>query len=392
MYKKIISVVLIIMCMFSFSNVNAASQSNFIDLQAYDKVYTMSEDSDVSLPFIKIFTDKATYDKDITKSGLSIASKGIELNKNIKGVQVIGSNDTVQIAGTLEYAVIFAANVEITGTIEKDVLIFAQSVFITENAKIGGDVVIVANEIDLKGNVAGNFIASATSMTMEGNVEKDFRVSSETLEFGEATVGNNIYIETNSELDLSDRYENAVVNKIQTSVLSEDEKKEQTLNTVYKSAIAIALFTLTYVIIKKISPNLFIDISNKVKDNSSYAIIVGVLSLVTIPIVLMLLVMLSIFGLSAITMPLLVAYIAIVIVTIALAKFITGAVIYELVKDKLKVDTKLKEVATLIGIYAGLYILCNIPRIASIMIMATILVSAGIVVTAITKKNKEGKV
>lgn len=388
MYKKIISVVLIIMCMFSFSNVNAASQSNFIDLQAYDKVYTMSEDSDVSLPFIKIFTDKATYDKDITKSGLSIASKGIELNKNIKGVQVIGSNDTVQIAGTLEYAVIFAANVEITGTIEKDVLIFAQSVFITENAKIGGDVVIVANEIDLKGNVAGNFIASATSMTMEGNVEKDFRVSSETLEFGEATVGNNIYIETNSELDLSDRYENAVVNKIQTSVLSEDEKKEQTLNTVYKSAIAIALFTLTYVIIKKISPNLFTNISNKVKDNSSYAIIVGVLSLVTIPIVLMLLIILSIFGLSAITMPLLVAYISIVIVTIALAKFITGAVIYELVKDKLKVDTKLKEVATLIGIYAGLYILCNIPRIASIMIMATILVSAGIVVTAITKKKQ----
>lgn len=388
MYKKIISVVLIIMCMFSFSNVNAASQSNFIDLQAYDKVYTMSEDSDVSLPFIKIFTDKATYDKDITKSGLSIASKGIELNKNIKGVQVIGSNDTVQVAGTLEYAVIFAANVEITGTIEKDVLIFAQSVFITENAKIGGDVVIVANEIDLKGNVAGNFIASATSMTMEGNVEKDFRVSSETLEFGEATVGNNIYIETNSELDLSDRYENAVVNKIQTSVLSEDEKKEQTLNTVYKSAIAIALFTLTYVIIKKISPNLFTNISNKVKDNSSYAIIVGVLSLVTIPIVLMLLIMLSIFGLSAITMPLLVAYISIVIVTIALAKFITGAVIYELVKDKLKVDTKLKEVATLIGIYAGLYILCNIPRIASIMIMATILVSAGIVVTAITKKKQ----
>lgn len=388
MYKKIISVVLIIMCMFSFSNVNAASQSNFIDLQAYDKVYTMSEDSDVSLPFIKIFTDKATYDKDITKSGLSIASKGIELNKNIKGVQVIGSNDTVQVAGTLEYAVIFAANVEITGTIEKDVLIFAQSVFITENAKIGGDVVIVANEIDLKGNVAGNFIASATSMTMEGNVEKDFRVSSETLEFGEATVGNNIYIETNSELDLSDRYENAVVNKIQTGVLSEDEKKEQTLNTVYKSAIAIALFTLTYVIIKKISPNLFTNISNKVKDNSSYAIIVGVLSLVTIPIVLMLLIMLSIFGLSAITMPLLVAYISIVIVTIALAKFITGAVIYELVKDKLKVDTKLKEVATLIGIYAGLYILCNIPRIASIMIMATILVSAGIVVTAITKKKQ----
>ena len=158
---------------------------------------------------------------------------------------------------------------------------------------------------------------------------------------------------------------------------------------VYKCIIAIALFTITNMIIKKINPNLFTNMTNKVKSNSTYAIILGVLSLVTIPLVIFLLVILSAFGLSAVTMPLFVAYIALIIITISLAKFITGSVLYEYVKEKAKVDTKLKEIATLIGIFAGIYILCNIPYIAGIMTMATVLFSAASVITAMTKKNKE---
>lgn len=391
MYKKIICIVLTLICIFSFTSVNAATEYNFIDLQAYSNIYKMSEESDVSLPFVKIFADKATYDKNVTKSGLSIASKGINMSQSIQGIQAVFSNDTVLIDGSLEYGIIFATNVEITGTIEKDVLIFAESVFITESAKIGGDVVIMANTVDLKGNVAGNFIADSSNMTMQGTVGKDFRVCSESMEFGEAKVGQNIYIETNSEIDLSDKYENAVVNKIQTRVVSEAEKRQQNLNKIYKCVIAVALFTVTNMIIKKINPNVFANMMNKFKEHSSYAIIVGVLLLVTIPIVVMLLLLLSAFGLYSVTMPLFVAYIALIILVISLAKFITGSVIYEYVKDKLKVDTRLKEVSTLIGIYAGIYILCNIPYISNIMTMATILISAGIVMTAITKKNRTKK-
>ena len=389
MYKKVICIAFALLCIFSLTTVNAATQSNFIDLQAYNEIYKMSEESDVSLPFIKVFSEKAIYDKPITKSGLSIASKGISTNQNIGGVQTIISNDTVQIDGTLEYAVIMATNVEITGTISKDVLILAESVFITDSATIGGDAIVMAKTTELKGNVVGNFIANSSSFLMNGTVGKDFRVRSENIEFNNYTIGGNIYVETNSDVNLSEKYPEAVVAKFQTNVVTKEEKTQQTLNKVYKCVIAIALFTITNMIIKKINPNLFTNMANKVKNNSTYAIILGVLSLVTIPLVIFLLVILSAFGLSAVTMPLFVAYIALIIITISLAKFITGSVLYEYVKEKAKVDTKLKEIATLIGIFAGIYILCNIPYIAGIMTMATVLFSAASVITAMTKKNKE---
>ena len=389
MYKKIISIALLVLCIFSFTTVNAATQSNFIDLQAYDKIYKMSEDSDVSLPFIKVFTDKALYDKSISKSGISIGYKEINVNQNLQGVQALISNDTVKVDGTLEYAVIMATNVEITGTISKDTLIMADSVFITENATIGGDVVVLAKTIELKGNVLGNFIAKSSNFLMSGNVAKDFRVCSENMQFNEYSIDGNIYVETNSDVNLSEKYKDAIVSKIQTSVITEEEKAQNTLDKVYKCVIAIALFTITNMIIKKISPTLFTNIANKVKNNSSYAIILGVLALITIPLVIFLLIILSAFGLSAITLPLLVAYIALIVIVISLAKFITGSVLYEYIKEKARVDTKLKEAATLIGVFAGIYILCNVPYIAGFTTMATVLFSAAAVITGMTKKNKE---
>ncbi len=389
MKKKICAILLVLVCFFSFTNVKAASESNFIDLQAYADIYRLSEDSDVSLPFVKFFNEKATFDKKLDKSGLSIASKTIDIEENIKGVHTIVSGDTVNIKGSMEYGFIISSNVVISGTIEKDVVILAESIFITDTANIGGDIIAMANTIELKGNVAGNFIGNSDNFLMEGKVQKDFRVLSNSMTFGETTINGNIYIETNSELNISDKYPNAVVNKIQTRIMTEAEKKDQIINTILKSITAIILFTLLNMLIRKINPNLFVNLANKFKNHSSYGVIAGVLGLTTIPFVIFILILLSMFGAGVVTTPLLVVYIALIVVIISLAKFITGSVIYELAKDKLKVNNKLKELGILLAIYTVLYILCYMPYISWFMTMATILFSSGIIITGFTRKNKE---
>ena len=389
MKKKICAILLVLVCFFSFTNVKAASESNFIDLQAYADIYRLSEDSDVSLPFVKFFNEKATFDKKLDKSGLSIASKTIDIEENIKGVHTIVSGDTVNIKGSVEYGFIISSNVVISGTIEKDVVILAESIFITDTANIGGDIIAMANTIELKGNVAGNFIGNSDSFLMEGKVQKDFRVLSNSMTFGETTINGKIYIETNSELNISDKYPNAVVNKIQTRIMTEAEKKDQIINTILKSITAIILFTLLNMLIRKINPNLFVNLANKFKNHSSYGVIAGVLGLTTIPFVILFLILLSMFGAGVVTTPLLVVYIALIVVIISLAKFITGSVIYELAKDKLKVNNKLKELGILLAIYTVLYILCYMPYISWFMTMATILFSSGIIITGFTRKNKE---
>lgn len=387
MTKKIISIFIILLCFFGITNVEAASQSNFIDMQTYTNVYKLSEDSDVKLPFVKFFNENATFDKKIEKSGLSIAAKSIEIAEEIDGLQAMMSNDTVTIKGSIEYGVIMASNVVISGTVEKDLFIFAESIFITETAKLEGDVIAIADTIELRGNLSGNFIGSAANFLMKGIVQGDFRVCSESIAFNENEIKGDIYIETNSELDISDKYPNAVVNKIQTNVVTEAEKNSQRIETILNVITAVILFVLLNMIIKKIKPELFTSLTNKVKEHSSYAVIMGVLGLVTIPIVTIIAFICSMVGLGVVTTPLFIVYIAILVVAIALAKFVTGSVIYELLKERMKIDNKWKEAGALLSIFTLIYIVCYMPYISWFMTMATVLFSAGTIITGMTKKK-----
>lgn len=387
MNKKIIVILMALICFFSLNIVKAESVSNFIDLQSYETIYKLSEDSDVSLPFVKVFNDKAIFDKSINSSGLSIGAKTIEVNEKISGAQTIITTDSVEIKGTLEYGVILAGNVVISGNVEKDVLIMAESLFITDTASIGGDVVAIAETMEIEGNITGNLIASSANMLMNGNVGKDFRVYSDAIDFQNANVSGTIYIETNSELNISDRYPNATINKINTNTKTEEDNKVDVKETFIHVLTGVIVFTLLNLLMAKIKPNLFKTLTNKFTNNSSYAVLMGVLTLATIPVVSVILIFLSIWGLAVIAIPAMVVYIALIVVIISLAKFITGAVIYELIKNKLKVDNKLKEIGALLLVYAVVYLVCNMPYIAWIATMATILVSSSVVITGLTKKE-----
>lgn len=385
--KKISFIIIMLLALFCISNVEAASESNFIDMQAYTNIYKLSEDSDVELPFIKFFNEKAAFDKKLDKSGLTVGANAIEITDDVNGMQTIIASDTVDIKGSVEYAAILAPNVMISGTIEKDIFILAQSVFITDTANISGDIVVMAESIEMKGVAHSNFIANSTDFKMAGKVHKDFRVCSQEMNFEETDIKGDIYIETDSQINISDKYENAVVHKIQTNVVSEAEKKSQITQEVISVITSVILFTLFNMLTRKIKPELFKNLSAKAMAHSSFAIIMGVLTLTTIPIVVMLTLVFSMFGLGVVTTPLFVVYIALIVVIIALAKFIVGSSIYELVKDKLKANSLLKETGLLLGIFAALYLICYLPYISWFSTMTIVLLSAGIVTTGLLKKQ-----
>ncbi len=386
MTKKILSILIVLLCFFAVTSVEANSESNFLDMQTYNNIYKLSEESDVKLPFVKFFAENAFFDKRLEKSGLSIGAKEVKITEDVNGLQAIISGDTVAIEGNMEYAVIVASNVNISGNIEKDVFILAESIFVTETANISGDIIAMAGKIEHRGNVDGNFIANSTDFLMEGKVGKDFRVCSQSITFNETDIKGDIYIETESDFNISDKYENAVVKKIQTNVVTEAERKNQIINTIIGIITAVILFTLFNLLVKKIKPQVFVNLANKIKAHSSYAVIAGVIGLTSIPLVAMLAFICSLFGFGVVTTPLFVVYVAILVVAIALAKFITGSVIFEIIKEKIKIENKFKEMAILAGIFTLIYVLCYIPYIAWFMTVATVLVSTGIIVTGLTKK------
>ena len=381
----------IIMLLLSFvcitSNVEAASESNFIDMRTYTNIYKLSEDSDVKLPYIKFFNEKASFDKKIDKSGLTIAAKALEIIDDVNGMQTIMAADTVDIKGSMEYAAILASNVMISGTIEKDIFILAESVFITETANILGDIIIMSETIEMKGKVEGNLVANSDNFLMAGTVLKDFRVRSQEITFEETDVKGSIYIETETDLDILEKYPEAEINKIQTKIVSEAQRKSQITQSVIRVVTAVVLFTLLNMIVRKIKPELFKNMAEKGMKHSSFAIIMGVLLLTTIPIITMLTLICSIVGLGVVTTPLFVVYVALVVVIIALAKFIVGSTIYEIMKNKFNIVSPIKDMGLLLGIFTTLYVLCYLPYIAGISTMAIILLSAGIVTTYLLKKQ-----
>lgn len=387
MIKKFVAIFIVLLCFLGITNVEAKSESNFIDIQSYSNIYKLSEDSEVKLPFIKVFNEKASVDKVLNKSGIIFGAKAVEIVDETNGIQTIVSADTVDIKGRLEYGMILAPNVVISGTVEKDIFILAESVFITETANILGDIIVMANEVEMNGTVKGNFIGNSTEFLMNGNVDKDFRVYSQNITFDKTDIKGDIYIETDSDLDIATQYKNATVNKIQSNVVTEAERKNQIIETAVSVITAVVLFTLLNMIIRKIKPEMFKNISKKVVEHSSFTVIMGVLLLVTIPIITILTVICSMVGLGVVTTPLFIAYIALVIVTITLAKFIVGSVLYELLKNKIKADGIIKEIGLLLGIFAGLHIVCYIPLIAWFATMAIVLFSAGFVMTGMLKRK-----
>ncbi len=389
MYKKIFFVLAFILLIFSTTNIYAENETGLMDSKTYTKIYKLSEDAGIKLPFIRIFNDRAIFDNPVNHSGISIGTKAIDITDELEGIQGLISGDTITIKGSVEYPVIIGTNVVIEGNITKDLIVIAESIFITESAVINRDAILLARKIiESSGEVKGNFIATTPEMNMKGIVEKDFRVQSEKIEINEnVTINGNIYIETNSEINLSSKYPNAVVVKMKSNVMTKAEKTNYMIREILEAITAITLFVIVNLIIRKMLPNMFDALAKKANKYSRYTILIGVVGLVTIPLVIFLLLGMCIYEMAIIGGPLLIIYISLILITIILAKFIVGSVMFELLKDKLKDENKkTKEVLLLIAIYSAIYILSALPYISGFMILATILLSSGIVITGITRK------
>lgn len=395
--KKLLLCLMMIMTCFSVTGgifAESYSKSNLIDIRTYKDVYKMSNDSDVNLPFIKTFEERATYDKLIGSSGLSVAGKGIDIKNELRGVQTIISGDTVTITGKLEYANIIADNVVIEGEISKDVLIMAEGVVVKDTAKIGGDFICTANTIELSGNIAGNVIFSSKAAEVSANIGKDFRAVSESLEIsGSTAIKGNIYIETDSALNILGKYPNATIKKYDNAA-REITQKQSIKDMATKGILLVLSYGILYYIIKKLNKNVMTKYSNKVKTYPTFTILMGFASLFLIPIGMIITLIGCAFGLGVVLGPLLILWIALTIAVLWLALFITGVIIFESIVPKLikgkeeNKNSKWAEAGILLLVFAVLYTLTKVPGIGSYVNAFTVLAALGSVVTNMFKKEK----
>lgn len=388
MKKKMLFVLMALMSfILTLSNVQA---EDLVRVNVYEEEdYVLSETQGLDLPFVNEVIEKTIYDEDVNHSGITYSESEIEILKHLKGIHILMSNDTVTIKGSVDYPLIIAANVVIEGEITGDAVIYAPSVFIKESAKINGDLLISANELEISGSVNGNVIAYVVNeLKVTGTIGQSLRAEAGKVTFSEETIKGNILLKTNSDTSaVVEKYPNATIQE----VIVEETNNIQSM--IMTGVITVILFTILGFVIVRKDNNIVEKVLNKIKTRISNVVLAGAALLLPAIAVIILLFILSLFGLWMVTVPLLVAYVAIITVSCMLSVFIVGTIVFEAVKynviKNLENNLAIKKLGLLFLIYTVLYVLTVIPFISTYVNIILCVISSGIVVMGFVKeKNK----
>lgn len=356
--------------------------TGIIDKDYTDNVYKFSENGDIKLPFFRISSDRMIIDKDVSKSGLSYARNGINVDNNLNGIQVLCSSDTVRITGNMEYGVVMAPTVIIQGTITKSLMIVANSITVDKNATIKEDLLCSTSKLDLLGNVEGNVLGMISEANISGTISQDFRAKIDNILLNDgSSIKGNVYIDTyNTNINVKDKYPNATINIMQ--------KPNQGFNINIWNALKTAvLFGFIYILLSsktKIISNALI----KVKSHMPSTALFGFATMLLLPLIIFVCFILTMLTFGIITVPIMIVYAAFIFVSFILSTFVVGSIMSEYMANKY--SDRLKgfwyKLTSAICIFFVLCILVSIPEVGYILALALCMLSAGILITTIFRR------
>lgn len=389
----ILKALIVFVLMISLINVNVSAETTtnedgIFDIEVSEGTYKYSEGKNIYLPFIRYAKDRILIDKNLSGFGTSFSAQSIEVNADIKGMQVLFASDSIRINNKMEYGILFAgANITISSEIDESLILFAgEKVTITEDAVIKGDIICYSNDIEINGTVKGSVIGTCNNVIVNGTIEKDLRIKASNLNLSDDAIKGHVYIETyNTELSLPESYLNAKIN-----ILKSVEKRFD-FSIIYTAIITGAVFTLIYYLINKITKNKLIENGfNKVKTNPIVVIFSGAISLMMMPAIFIILIILSALGLYMITIPVLIIYFTFLLIVGLLSTLVIGILISEYMSNSkyLKGSSSKTKYLFAFILFAILYILARVPYIGGYITLIIVILAIGSSLCMIFCKSK----
>ncbi len=376
------------------NNTNSQSQvtgiKSIFDIKGISGEYkTSSEKEDIYLPFFRNAIGRIQVDKSINNIGILSSSSTIDVNQPLKTIQVLFSSDSIRVNSSMEYAIIWSgSDVVINSNIEKNAIIFSGgTVTIDENSVINDDVIIIAKDVNIKGSIEDSALVSASNLNVSGNIKRDLRCEVSSIDIsGNENIKGNVYVRTyNSQINLKDKYPNAIID------VKETKSGVKTFGSILlKAVISCLLFTLLYLIVKKISKGkVYEKMLDKAKNNSIFVILSGAICLLAFPAVFVFLLVISLLGLYILALPVLFVYLTFIIVFVMLSTYVVGSTIFEYMnKNYIKAEKLSVEIVGVFFTFLSLTLLTKIPIIGSYIYIALIMFSVGIMFAYYFKKDK----
>lgn len=364
---------------------NAVQDLSIFNMGIYDTEYKSSiYKLEKVLPFFNLSSQNMVYDTDINVHGITFSSLSVDVKETLKGIHAIFAGDTLTIDGSVEFPIVLATNVVINGKVDRDALIFAQSVFVTEEAEIMNDITVFGGSLEVRGKVNGNVLGAVDNLYISGQVEKDVRMQARAFVFENETINGDIYLETDSDTTaLESKYENLTVYPYSTESVEEEVETIDTASIIKKGVIIVVACTLIAAIITRKEENMVQKTADKFVKYTPYSILMPLGFLVFSFLIFMVLIILAILGLGPIVWPILVFLTAFAILSYMIEVLVVGSVLGNLITRKIKSTS----IAAKIGIYAGIFaIIYTLIKLAGWLNMLVWILSMGLLITHMTRK------
>ncbi len=366
------------------------NQAQILDTKATDGVYKLSEDNNIYLPFIRYAIDRIVLDKENNSSlGTLFSSSSIEVTQKQTGLKCLFATDTVRINAPMDYAIVFAGqNAVIDSQINNSLIIFGtNTVTFTENAKVNGDIICFASNLEFKGQIDGSILGTFSNVNISGTVNGDLRANCQNIEVSSnENVKKNIYIETyNNDIKLKETYPNAIV-----KILEQGHKisKAEVLQMVSKGLLVCLVFSLLYVLFDK-KTKVIENVTKLAKEHPTFLLLTGPLSIIVCPLIILALLVAALLNFDFIALPILIIYLAFLLIAGLLSTFIVGSLMIKCISEKfIKDQNSLTKFGFSFLLFAVLYALARIPVIDYYVTVALVMISNGIILLRIFKNKK----
>ncbi len=328
--------------------------------------------------------EKIENEENINGSFALAASKTNYKGKS-NGIGFI-AGDEINFEGESEYLALAGNNIKISGTVNKDALITGKDVTLKDTANIKRDIIIIADSVEINGNIDRNISIYATSITLKSaQISGNIKTYSNKLTINEKTNIKGTLSYSKSTQTKIDKKAN--INKINKTKEIETEKDQigtQIMSIFYSFASLLLIFALLTLMLPKMFKNLEQEYEkldfNKLVETSAK----GLALILLLPIIILLLIFTS-FG-----MPLALIILALYLITIYLSTIFTSYLLgYKIWQKYINKDINMLALGLL-----GLVIIFTLNLIPGIQIIAklfTIIIGVGIIYIITSKQIRSTK-
>ena len=333
---------------------------------------------------INHFTSKVDEDVELSNTyngSVAGAGQSVELTGSVNGFSAIAGNN-IKMKGQSDYAFIAGNDININSNINNDAFVAGNLITFENDTIIKRDTVVAGSDVELSGTFERNVSIYAGKVTVKGaKIKGNLKIYSENINVdNQSTVEGTLYYPENSKYKVD---EGASINKTEKTPAIQTEDEENYFATLSAKIWSFLGLALIFAAMTLFFPTIFDKINEKYeKFEVSEAVEVftkGLVVLILVPVISLLL-FLTMIGVP-LGIVLLVIYGLSLYLSTIFTSYLIGYKIWQKVFNK-KVHVLL---FGLIGLFV-LLILELIPGVKTLISIITVLVGLGIIFD--TLKNK----